>query len=622
MKQEQQKEAKEQPIQPTVTQPVSVQMEPQAVANCIRVGTDVTWERVNRLATLDGMTTTQFICAVLATDPTREDYTTRVITVESADGAEVVKTIKSEVYKGGLVTATHVINLLFCLDSAVTAGLPVKGAGVLVKELASLMTDRERRELFDTYVRLAEDHPTDRCADVTLSPGAFELDMQDGSLANVENLMSMLHNLYQSALFEGLRPVQPKETKDVIHVISSLFDTAEEAKFTVSALASKYEADVLLVDDAHDSDKHRTFLYLPMTENALAMFEDFKSGESTSLLDSQKHIIFVAGEVVSNTIRSITDHRFQEDGLSAKKGTGKLRFSDELPTGQSPGGAVSSIYGGFIPFTTQLHFARVEGGAQDAVANSGVAPPMIDLVSQEPTRGGAGQNQLYPAVPCAPSTVSSASILDLVDAVPSEVYTNVYQRGAGLHAQQQRVEAQQERIDGSSAAQWNSYQPNMQAQQQQPVNLPTPRGDSAIVVGDRIADCMIDDFSTTVTSAIRALAFRPEDYRTFEGALRLLFVGRPREKISLQRAGSAREALNRYPEVLKAMDLKQLSRTAGTGNSVGNVFSKAFDLVSRKVTVKDSFLLLMISARQLQKNCSLFTVEEDNGETVISANSV
>jgi len=620
LKQEQEK-ANEHTVRPTVTQPTSVHMEPDTVANSIKVGTTVTWERIHKMATLGGMTDTQFICAVLATDPTREELTTRVITVESADGNEIAKAIKKEVCTGGLTTAIDVVNLLFCYDSAVVAGLPLKGAGAIVKELAGSMSDRERRALYAKYVELAESHPSDLCSDPTLSPGAFELDMEDRSLANEENLLSMIHNLYQSAIYEGLRPVQPVEQEVTIHVIEGLFDSKDEAELSVSALARKYQAKVTLVADTRDSSRPNTFVYIPMTGDGMSMFEDYQSGDSTDIIDAEQRIIFVAGEAVSNAILSITDHRFKDDGLIAKKGGQKLRYSEELPSGETSGGAVASNFSSFIPFGIQLQFARVEGGAQDTVSNSGAAV-LVDLAEQDAAHGGPSQG-LYPAVPCAPSTVSSANILDTISETPTpEVYTNLFQRGASLMAQQRRVEAHHEQAEGSSAAQWQNYQPPMQVQQP-PVNPDATRGDSNYVaIGGRIGDIPFDDLTATVASAIRALAHRPEDYHTLDSAFRLLFNGRPKEKISLSRAGSARDALNRYPDVLKAIDLKTLCRTAGSGNTIGAVFSKSFDICSRKVTVPDTFQLLMISARQIQKNCSLFSLEEDNGKTVVSANSV
>jgi len=592
------------PVEPT-------HMRVRSTANSLKVGCGANWDSVAHLSALDGTTVTQYMTGVLADSEQSKEKTTRVIDIgATTDGLDVAEIICTSIVPDEGATATDVLNLRFALDAATIVGLPIKGGGVLVKQMSERINDKHRRELHKKANQLSDAHDSGHYIDKRLELEPLKLnDIGDPSLSSLDDLQTLICNMHQALLFETIRDVRAAEPAKRLLVSEGMFSTPLEAKIAADVIQGKFGIQAVVVKDYDDCEDPGTIIYVPMESRAIQMLDNYYTGRRDAALPEGKKVIFAATDkVLIDGINSTVE--FGVEGLTSEGNQETLKFTDTVVAADD-GGACRSLFPQFLPNIVSLQFTWSPETNGRSISERGDTPndgymPISEDEREANREASRVSPLLYPRIPAtAPSATTSVaddlineSLTTIQERPQDERYCNLLDR-VTAPARTQRAEPQSE---------WERYKPSSPFA---PVPIQPTVHESPVDL-DRLAEYPLSSFSPTVASAVRGLRNMPADYLVLEEAVQVMFDGKPSAKIIMGRYGRARKFCEQNRSVVTQTDQKTLRTRTSNGVPIGMLFTMIYDIVSRKTTSPEPFHRLVLCCKLLQSFNSMFSVEGPN----------
>lgn len=604
---------------------------PEVRGTSITIGSEVSEAALTRLATLNGYTTTQQIAALVGD---RQDVTKQIIRLEyDATGEDILEAVL-DAFTGDTITPCAIMNCIYAFDIARASDLPVKPYGKTVSDLVARMSNDVRVLFFEKCNGLTLAHNRSMFCDDSLELSAFESNLGSSATVDLENVVTIVINVYRALMFEILRQPTTEPQPRRVLVYKRFFDDDDEAEQAVQQIKQLFNIVPELVDNiVQYLGDTNTYVYCPKNKMTMSFITAQVNELDHDLLSGHGEYLLCGFQGIQAWADSNLDLAFGEV-LEPSKGKRKLFFTEpDEDEAAVCGGTAQRTFPEFIGSGVNVFFARsakpVASVEQmpSAPQAAAVYPSLNGIDTLSNPSGTNGQKYQHPHA------------LGRVGGRQDEQYTN-------LHPQQRTVrrvdtpppQPQQQQdnsnpappasdpnhwsnfftVDGSGSAAppqphsvpgWNQPLIEPPAPQPLPAPIVQPNGD------ELFGGIQLRAFDKNVQSLLLSLT-NPEDKRLVNQAFSRMFSGVAKDKLATEAdLGRASDKVRQYRLSIASHDTRTLRRACMEGVTRGRYYSKYLDMMARKLSVKDPFVVLITAAVILQTQVSMVYVRD--GDTVL-----
>jgi len=574
--------------------------------NGIPIGADVSWKVIEASATKEAMSTTAFIVhsiradksgnAHAASDPVEIcidmtrlgdlNYTKRQLTHMTC----------SEPDQPAL---NEILDTMYVHDCSIVSGVPVMGVGSIFREMIGKLPLQSRRKIFEIHAEMRNNHPKGMPCDAHLEMESLVAAPEACVPENADQCHLLLLDIYRSCCYSMLCPPPKEEAPLEITMYEGFHEDKEASLLIADLLARNFGVKVEIVETVPSTD-HPKPIYLPKSRNAI---------QFASQHDTEYRYCFF-----EDTAKMLADNV----GIEAKHeiepiaGKRKLFFVSKPELESQASGIIHKHYPTLYIFKYPVVYTISFPQPQPQIIEKEVIKEVIKTVQTdkaceicENRQQERNEEKKSVSFNAAPDVMCFTS-----DSKPSPSENSQYRLSGN-------------EIPHPQTPKPNPLQPFFGASSYNPASIekavPTLHQNQEVPI--RFGGLRTDKMSGTVLSAIMSIR-NNYDKAELESAVRVMFSGRPHDKLVADRISCSAKAVKEYRGTVDLEETKYIRKEIVEGVPKAEFFSMMFEFMNNRMRTTALLDILMVTAVVIQEQKGLYTVIDSKGGPLVIPNNI